>query len=295
MPPKKPKAPIQSYEQPTLIVSKEGAEKAIGEQIQKGEEFLSRKISNEQEQRELSNEVDRWVDFNTQLIGKLFSNPSEKESYDSKRRVAVSFSYMSATPLHELVDNENKQIHRSLNLLHSLKERLPLFDSIDSGEQKKDEQEVDPLVVLGKIFQRFHRFSRQLRVRHQNRPTIEVEDEYDVQDLLHALLRIEFEDIRPEEWTPSYAGKSARTDFLLKDEKIVIEVKKTRKNLTEKELGDELIVDIERYQVHPDCKSLVCFVYDPEGKIGNPAGLTNDLENRYRDIIPLRVFIYPAE
>ena len=38
-----------------------------------------------------------------------------------------------------------------------------------------------------------------------------------------------FDDIRAEEWTPSYAGKCARVDFLLKNEKIVIEVKKTRK------------------------------------------------------------------
>jgi hypothetical protein len=38
-----------------------------------------------------------------------------------------------------------------------------------------------------------------------------LKDEYDVQDLLYALLRIFFDDVRPEEWTPSFAGKSLQT------------------------------------------------------------------------------------
>ena len=44
-----------------------------------------------------------------------------------------------------------------------------------------------------------------------------MEDEYDVQDLFHALLTIYFEDIRKEEWSPSYAGGASRMDFLLPD------------------------------------------------------------------------------
>ena len=65
----------------------------------------------------------------------------------------------------------------------------------------------------------------------QTETTLDVEDEYDVQDLLHALLRLYFKDIRPEEWTPGYAGTSSSMDFLLHPEEIVIEVKKTRKGL----------------------------------------------------------------
>ena len=56
--------------------------------------------------------------------------------------------------------------------------------------------------------------------------TLDVQDEYDVQDLFHALLHIHFEDIRPEEWAPSFAGASSRMDFLLKQEQIIIEIKK---------------------------------------------------------------------
>jgi REase_DpnII-MboI len=52
-----------------------------------------------------------------------------------------------------------------------------------------------------------------------------MKDEYDVQDSLHALLKLHFDDVRREEWTPSYAGSQSRMDFLLKREKIVVETK----------------------------------------------------------------------
>jgi len=145
---------------------------------------------------------------------------------------------------------------------------------------------------ITRICQRFHIVVRQLRQRHDHRPTLDVEDEYDVQDLLHALLKLEFDDVRPEEWTPSYAGKSSRMDFLLKHEQCIVETKKTRKDLGEKQIGDQLIVDIARYQSHPDCKFLFCFVYDPEGRISNPTGFENDLS---RDIngVKIKVLVAP--
>ncbi len=73
-----------------------------------------------------------------------------------------------------------------------------------------------------------------MRCRYENRETLKIEDEYDVQDLLHALLLLYFDDVRAED----YAGKSSRMDFLLKNERVVIEVKKTRLGLADKELGD---------------------------------------------------------
>lgn len=51
----------------------------------------------------------------------------------------------------------------------------------------------------------------------------------------------------------------------------------TRKGLSAKEVSDQLIIDIDRYKSHPDCKNLICFVYDPEERINNPRGIENDL------------------
>lgn len=105
-------------------------------------------------------------------------------------------------------------------------------------------------------------------------------NEYDVQDLLHSLLRPWIKDIRPEEFTPSYAGSSTRMDFLLPAHQLVIETKIVRDRAHAKRIGDELIVDIEHYRRHPNCKTLWCVVYDPDNLITNSAGLKSDLDGR---------------
>jgi len=139
----------------------------------------------------------------------------------------------------------------------------------------------DALRIVENIGARFPVIVNALKKRHNNRSTVTMTDEYDVQDLLGALLKVHFEDVRPEEWTPGYAGNSSRVDFLLKAFGLVVEVKMTRKNLDQKEIVNQLATDILRYQAHADCKTLFCFVYDPEGRCGNPAALQNDLTKRH--------------
>ena len=81
-------------------------------------------------------------------------------------------------------------------------------------------------------------------------------------------------------------------DFLLKDFNIVIEVKKTRNGLGAKEIGTQLIEDFERYRSHPNTETLICFVYDPEGFIGNPRGIESDL-NRETEELNVIILIRP--
>jgi hypothetical protein len=57
-------------------------------------------------------------------------------------------------------------------------------------------------------------------------------------------LRLHFDDIRPEEWTPSYVSSSSRMDFLLKDIKTVIEVKLANDKLKDKKIGEQRIIEI---------------------------------------------------
>ena len=137
----------------------------------------------------------------------------------------------------------------------------------------------ESIEILENVFNRFTYVVSQLRRRYSNRSTLKINDEYDVQDLLHALLKIYFDDIRNEETNPSFAWASSRADFLLKDEKIVIEVKCTKSLQKDKNIGEQIILDSSKYKDHPDCEMLVCFVYDPENFIKNPKGLEKDLEN----------------
>lgn len=166
-----------------------------------------------------------------------------------------------------------------------------LFDNA-AGPVSMDTDLKRLLDELDRIMLRFHAVAQQLRRRREDRPTLDIHDEYDVQDLMHALLRLHFDDVRPEEWVPSYAGSASRTDFLLPQIDTMVEVKKTRPGLTAKAVGDQLIIDIAHYQKHPQCKRLFCFVYDPDGRIANPAGIEADLNND-RHGIEVRVSILP--
>jgi len=140
--------------------------------------------------------------------------------------------------------------------------------------------DVDPLALTKLICQRFHGVARQLRLRGEYRSTLTVEDELDVQDLLHALLRQHFDDIGTDEWTPPYTSGAPRTTFLLDHDRLAIVVKKTRTGLSRKDLTDQVRADAERYRARGRCTHLVCFVYDPEGRVGNPRGLESELTNR---------------
>ncbi|MGK4001145.1 hypothetical protein WMF31_00870 [Sorangium sp. So ce1036] len=116
--------------------------------------------------------------------------------------------------------------------------------------------------------------------RRKGAASLSFQSEYDIQDLLHALLRPWVADIRPEEFTPSYAGSSTRMDFLLPAYKLVLELKLIRDHTHGRKVGNELIIDIEHYRRHPECDTLWCIVYDPNNFIPNPQGLAGDLEGK---------------
>lgn len=184
----------------------------------------------------------------------------------------------------------NKELERAEVFLEScIREIDEYWPDVDKSQNKN---EISAFQTIEMLCSRFHLVAKQLMNRREERATIEINDEYDVQDLLHGILRIFFDDIRPEEWAPSYAGKSSRMDFLLKRHSIVIETKMARHGLNAKEIGSQLIEDIARYREHPDCNALICFVYDPEGIVNNPVGLENDL-NRFENDLNVKVLILP--
>lgn len=160
-------------------------------------------------------------------------------------------------------------------------------------DQRRASGPPKPTAIVVEMLERFHVVARQLARRQRDRAPFPMADEYDIQDLMHALLRLRFDDVRAEEWTPSYAGKACRMDFLLKAEKIVIEAKYASERLREKDLGEQLLVDIAKYEEHGDCETLICFIYDAGGVINNPRGLVRDLEAKSSDKIRVIVVINP--
>ena len=79
--------------------------------------------------------------------------------------------------------------------------------------------------VLTRLVRGLPRAMYPLIKRRKGATQLTFRSEYDLQDLLHALLRPWIADIRPEEFTPSYAGSSTRMDFLLPAHELVLELK----------------------------------------------------------------------
>ena len=239
---------------------------------------------------ELNNEVKKSK-FSDKEYGICYIND---EIYEAFRLKTISLLKLF------IKDKEDESIKKISNLIYNYYSNIEIIEKI--LKDIKEYIEKDYIVLEEKknvnvdntfdmIFGNFHKVVKKMRNRYDNRETLDVKDEYDVQDLLFAILQIFFNDIRKEEWTPSYAGNSSRVDFLLKDEKVVIEVKKTRESMKDKDLGEQLIIDIAKYKSHPDCKNLICFVYDPDGRIVNPDGIIKDLEKDNKDFV--KIYINP--
>jgi hypothetical protein len=209
-------------------------------------------------------------------------------AYPTIKSVPTAMPYGSRTTDYVTYEKTN------LRLLKFELEKALKYIGIYISSTSTDEIEVNPFTGINLICARFHAVARQIRKRYGSRATIDITDEYDVQDLIHSLLRIFYKDIRPEEYSSSYAGGNSRIDFILKDEQVAIEIKKSRKSLRAKEIGEELIIDTERYKMYPGITHLYCFVYDPEGWIENPNGLENDLTGNKGELNVV-VIIEPKE
>ncbi|MEW5980367.1 MAG: hypothetical protein AB1898_31655 [Acidobacteriota bacterium] len=236
---------------PHLAKARDEAKRTISAQLEKGGSLPNVSIND-------NDEAKLWYEYTEELLRQLFTTDDLADEFTGVGDLDWDIS-----------------TKRYLKTLKSIFDRLDLFPETIAYQSLK--VPTAPLDAIERLAAKFHRVVRLLRRRHDGRATLDVCDEYDVQDLMHSLLSLYFDDIRPEEWTPSYAGGSSRMDFLLKPENIVIEVKKTRERLANKELVDQLAIDILRYAAHPDCRTLVCFIYDPEERVSNPKGFERDL------------------
>ncbi|MCC6968222.1 MAG: hypothetical protein IT391_18290 [Nitrospira sp.] len=155
----------------------------------------------------------------------------------------------------------------------------PQIPILAKAPEAKVSAEHGTLEILRRVCARFHLVARQLRLRKEYRPTLEITDEYDLQDLFYALLRLQFDEVGTEEWTPAYTNGAPRTSYLLDWEKTVVVVKQTRSGLTTRDLAEQIAADAARYSARPNGTTLLCFVYDPDGRVGNPRGLEADLSS----------------
>lgn len=258
---------------------------------EKALQLFDEQIALAEQKRESANYENRYDDFyllavdgGEHLVSNLFGK-DEAEKY--RRQVHGVPSGDSGNRAFDM-EIYDSHLGRCITQLQLYRRQIKILWPDESNVESKPQQ--DNVATLERLARQLPEVIYKLRQRHDDRDTLFVKDEYDLQDLVHALLPIFFEDIRSEEGTPSLAGVNARMDFLLYNEQTVIELKKTRSGLRNKELKEHLSTDIHHYCQHPSCKTLVCIVYDPDRFIANPKGVEKDLSIPYNDM-PVHVFI----
>ena len=98
--------------------------------------------------------------------------------------------------------------------------------------------------------------------------SIAIQNEYDVQHILYALLKPLFPEARTE--VPEDTGFSmVRTDIWIKELSAVIEIKCSRDSMTVKKLTEEIAADMVHYQAG----HIFFFLYDKNKIIDNPYAL----------------------
>jgi hypothetical protein len=293
--------PVQDTTPDYLVKPRVQFEGELDERVKIGERLLATQVNSQQEYSACYREYTDWNDYNGELISRAF-NKKENQYYKdytwTPGMFMTSLGGDNRPPsLQQQVSELKSEILKFLDRLKKIKNKLGLIDELPGlqpvSSNKAPDKQTEGLRSLSNLFFKFHKVAQHLRHRHANRETLLIKDEYDVQDLLRSLLQIHFNDIREEDYSPSYAGGNSRVDFVLKDEKIVVETKMTNDNLRDKEVGSQLLIDIGRYRAHPDCEVLAVFVYDKSDHIRNKAGLIADLEKMSGPQLKVRVFIEP--
>lgn len=141
---------------------------------------------------------------------------------------------------------------------------------------------IDKVAIIMNMFNSISSSINFFSNRKHNRPSFNVENEYDLQDLLYVIAKPIFPDARLEEHTSKHAGKTKRIDMVIPSVNVVVEVKFVRDKTHANSITDEIKIDIESYHVHPSCETLCVLIYDPGKNI-------IDAENVMTDLSGLRV------
>ena len=236
-------------------------------------------------------------------------HPKSNEGEFSRWKESVAFYILTA-----LDNNENHPIYLRLNkILSEGQNTVPAFrrqylrptelkgvESIlenvisflkDKNNNPASSSTNKQMDILTNIFQNFYRFAQQLQVRQKNAGPIIIEDEYALQDFVHAILCLHFDKVENEVWLPHYCGISSRIDFYLKEERIGIEVKYASENLKKSEIRKQLIEDKEQYIKSGYFDEIIFFIYNPKLLLKKPEAF-NDLAEQTNNCT-VRVIVAP--
>lgn len=210
------------------------------------------------DKKELQNKYDLWC-------GKVRASMEEAGFINKiQEEIKVKMHYM---------ENEYSEVDTLMSLKKSLDSVMQVLEEKSVLLEKSEDRQAE-LRLIEKILDNFYMYYRAMfRESVHKRGTLTAEilnavqigNEYDLQRMLYSVLLPIFPTLRQEVYSDNGYG-GMRADFYLDAYNLIIETKCTRKNMSEKQLLEELGADAFHYQA----EIIYFFVCDKTGIIKNP-------------------------
>ncbi|OHB60277.1 MAG: hypothetical protein A2167_02310 [Planctomycetes bacterium RBG_13_46_10] len=150
-------------------------------------------------------------------------------------------------------------------------------------DQKSELVQIESDVISKNVFDLLFNYMREAVIDFEKRSESKFKDEPELQNFIYSVLRAMFMSVEFEDPTEKMCGKFNRLDFVLKDHKIIIEIKYVRDKTHAKKISEELSVDYLRYKQSPYGQTIINYIYDPNNHITNHGLYKKQLNKILRD------------
>lgn len=235
---------------------------------------------------EMEKSYNQWVRGTEAILRQIFKNNQKtKEFLFNVERNINKFSKIESQNM------LSEGIESGIKFLQILKEEIDNdkysgTKESDNGNDYYLERNV-ALIIVRRILKNFYKHIQVMyqekihgkgTIKKEDLSKIKIGNEYDVQRMLYSLIRPIFPSARME--ISDDAGyNSIRYDILIDEYDVVIEVKCTRKSMTERNLTEEMGADAFHYKTD----YLFFFVYDKENIIKNVDAFTKGYKRKKFD------------
>ena len=138
-------------------------------------------------------------------------------------------------------------------------------------------------IIGSHVFDLIFNYLRESIMEFEKRMDFRFKDEIELQHFIYAILRSLFLSTEFEDPTEKKVGKSAKPDFVIKDFKIIIEVKYVRDRKHAKKIYDELAIDLPKYKRSKYGNTIINYIYDPGKNIVNHEQYKRELKELLED------------
>lgn len=209
--------------------------------------------------------------FKTTVIEMYGHNSHGAERYEDWRAYSLSsyFTMDSREERHRQVQEDYREgLTKTIKELDSLIEQLQLrLQHSGAGQKMSPNTEIQLILQL---CSRLKHSAKVLARRRSGKQPFEITDEYDVQDLLQAILRAYFKYSISEEPISKLAGSSSRADFAIQDLGVIIEAKFVHGPNEQDRITKQFAEDVQSYSQWTSLEHFFYVIYgaddlkDPE-------------------------------